>query len=605
MIFKPINVYRIRPISIPIYSPLIRHFSSHSNLYNSAKYNNINNKNNNNNNNNEYNDSTNSKKKTNFEKDSKTISNKYLNSSIFSNTALIFIGVIIGTSWASYNLCKNPPEFLFPLTSTLPLDKTLSPIYNESKKILPELKLFLKPDQISESDDELSNHADSYFSSDHPLQNEYPDLVVFPESTEEVSRILKLAHENNIPIVPYTGGTSLEGHFIATRRGIVIDLSRLNKIIELHKEDLDIIVQPAVCWEDLSDYLEPYGLLFGPDPGPGACIGGMCGTSCSGTNAARYGTMRENVISLTVVLADGKIIKTRRRPKKTSAGYNLTNLFIGSEGTLGIITEITLKLNVKSFFENVAVVSFPTMKDAANAVAKIVQSGVQFNAMELLDKEMMYFVNQSGNVTNKYNELPTLMFKLGGSSKEIVKSITNDIQKICNDCNCGHKNFRFASTDEEKEELWTARKVALWSTLDAGRALYGNDAQIWTTDVAVPISKLVDSLIKTRKWLDDEKFLSSIVSHAGDGNYHVFLIYEKKDYQRVANVVQKMITMALEMDGTVTGEHGVGIGKREFLREELGDVTIDLMRKIKFALDPLLLLNPDKIFQIDPNEKRH
>lgn len=524
--------------------------------------------------------------------------------SILSNAALLVIGALAGTSWAAFNLCKDPPEFLFPHTSTLPLNKTLSPVYGDAQLVIDDIKKFLKEDQISLSQQERDNHSDSYFSTDHPDSEERPDVVVYPESTEEVSKILKCAHEHHVPIVPFTGGTSLEGHYIPTRKGICVDLSRMNKVVALHKEDLDIVVQSAVGWEDLADYLEPHNLLFGPDPGPGACIGGMCGTSCSGTNAARYGTMRENVVSLTIVLADGTVVKTRRRPRKTAAGYNLTNLFVGSEGTLGIITEATLKLHVRPSFENVAVVSFPTLNDAANAVAKIVQTGIQVNAIEMLDTQMMKFVNNSGNVTKKYNESPTLMFKLGGSSRSVVDSITHDVEKVCNECNCGKRNFRFASDDEEKEELWTARKVALWSSIDAGRALYGDDVQIWTTDVAVPISKLETSLNDTRKALDDANCLASIVSHAGDGNYHTFILFEKKDHDKVANVVKHMVERALELDGTVTGEHGVGIGKREFLREELCDVGVDLMRKIKFALDPLLLLNPDKIFKIDPEDKR-
>jgi D-lactate dehydrogenase (cytochrome) len=527
-------------------------------------------------------------------------------SSLLSSTALLVIGVLGGTSWAAFNLCRNPPEFVFPHTSTLPLDKTISPTYGDSSALIAELKPLLKEDQITVSTSELDNHSDSFFSTDHPAEKERPDAIIYPESTKEVSLIMRHAHKHHVPIVPYTGGTSLEGHYIPTRRGVCIDLSRMNKIVKLNKEDLDIIVQPAVGWEDLADYLNPLGLIFGPDPGPGACIGGMCGTSCSGTNAARYGTMRENVISLTVVMADGTIIKTKRRPRKSSAGYNLTNLFVGSEGTLGIVTEATLKLYVLPKFENVAVVSFPTLDDAANAVAKIVQTGVQVNALELLDANMMQFVNQSGNVTNKYAETPTLMMKLGGNSANVVKELTNDVKKICNESHCGKDNFRFASSDEEKEELWTARKVALWSTLDAGKLIHGDDAQIWTTDVAVPISKLVESLVDARRLFDEANLTASIVSHAGDGNYHAFIIYQKKDHDMVAHVVEKMVQKAIELDGTVTGEHGVGIGKREYLKEELGDAPIDLMRKIKFALDPLLLLNPDKVFQIDPNEaKRH
>lgn len=381
-------------------------------------------------------------------------------------------------------------------------------------------------------------------------------------------------------------------------------MSRMNQIIKLNGNDLDITVQAGVGWEDLDEFLQPQGFMFGPDPGPGACIGGMCGTSCSGTNAARYGTMRENVISLTVVMADGTIVKTRRRPRKTAAGYNLTQLFIGSEGTLGIVCEATLKLHVRPQFENVAVVSFPTLEDAADAVAKVVQSGITVSAMELLDDEMMKCVNLSGNVTNKYKELPTLMFKIGANSQKIVDCWTQDIKNICSSCNSPRKDFKFASDDEEKEELWTARKVALWSTLDIGKQQFGEDVQLWTTDVAVPISKLVDSLTHTRHLFTHHGLHATIVAHAGDGNYHTFILYKRQDYEKISAVVGQMVKHALTLDGTVTGEHGVGIGKRDFLIQELGDKPVDVMRKIKFALDPLLLLNPDKIFKIDQDDKK-
>lgn len=519
-------------------------------------------------------------------------------------TALVVAGTFLGMTWASFNICKNPPEFLFPHTSTFPLDKANPPIYGDYHDVIKEISDHFKPDQISFSKDEKERHSDSYFSTDHPLPTEFADIIIYPETTAQVSLILKAAHKYHVPIVPFTGGTSLEGHYIPTRNGISIDMSRMNKIIQLNEDDLDITVQAGVGWEDLNDFLQPKGFLFGPDPGPGACIGGMCGTSCSGTNAARYGTMRENTIALTVVLADGTIIKTKRRPRKSAAGYNLTQLFVGSEGTLGIVCEATLKLHVRPKFENVAVVCFPTLHDAANAVAMVVQSGIPVNAMELLDDEMMKYVNLSGGVTNKYKELPTLMFKIGANSNKVVDALTNDLKEICYASNCGKKDFRFASSDEEKEELWTARKVALWSTLDIGKQEYGDDVQLWTTDVAVPISKQVDSLIHTRQLFTDNGLRATIVAHAGDGNYHTFILYKKEDYKKVSAVVGEMVKHALTLDGTVTGEHGVGIGKREYLLEELGEKPVDLMRKIKFALDPLLILNPDKIFKIDPNDEK-
>lgn len=522
----------------------------------------------------------------------------------FGLVAAAFIGGMTATMYASYNILNNTPEFLFPQSSTTALGDCVPPMYGDPQKLIACLRDVLKEDQISVSASEMNSHSDSYFSTDHPHPEERPDAVVYPTSTEEVSQILKLAHEHRVPITPYSGGTSLEGHYIPTRRGICVDLSRMGNIVEIHPNDLDVVVQPAVMWEDLRDYLHDYGLLFGPDPGPGACIGGMIGTSCSGTNAARYGTMRENVISLTVVLADGTIVKTKRRPRKSACGYNLTNLIIGSEGTLGIVTEATLRLHVIPKVENVAIASFPDLKGAASAVEKLVRSGIPVNALELLDGTMMKFVNQSDETTNKYEELPTLMLKIGGSSNKVADAITKDVKDICHEAGCGRRSFRFASSEEEKLELWTARKVALWSTIDAGRKVLGPDAQVWTTDVAVPISRLVESLALSREEFDRENVLASIVSHAGDGNYHALIMFKEEDRPKIAGIVRNMVSRALEMEGTATGEHGVGIGKREFLLEELGPDSVNMMRKVKLALDPLRIMNPDKVFQVDPLEPR-
>lgn len=333
---------------------------------------------------------------------------------------------------------------------------------------------------------------------------------------------------------------------------------------------------------------------------PGACIGGMVGTSCSGTNAARYGTMKENVISLTVVLPDGTVVKTKKRPRKSSAGYNLNGIFIGSEGTLGVVTEATLRLQVKPAFQNVAVVSFPSIRDAAASVSEFVQQGLNLDAMELLDEHMMHFVNESGETTLKYEEAPTLMLKIGGESREGVGAIVKKVEGICN------KNkkigFKFADTEDEKDELWNARKVALWSTITWGQKNLGKDIQLWTTDVAVPISRLSDNLEATQKDLEKTGLPSSIVGHVGDGNYHAFILF-KSDNRKVAEeAVERMVTRAIAADGTVTGEHGIGFGKKMYLLEEAGEDAIALMRKIKMAIDPYRIMNPDKVFTIDPAE---
>ncbi|GME99319.1 unnamed protein product [Ambrosiozyma monospora] len=267
---------------------------------------------------------------TNISSQSKSNSNR----STWTSAALFLFGSLVGASYVSYKVAGNPPSFLFPQSSITPLNEVIPPQYGDPTEAIAEITKLLGPEKVTNTKSDLDQHSDTYWSTHHATASQRPDLVVFPETTEEVSQVLKICHKFKVPVVPFTGGTSLEGHFIPTRQGICVDLTRMQNIVKLHKDDLDVVVQSAVGWEDLRDYLDDYGLMFGPDPGPGACIGGMIGTSCSGTNAARYGTMRENVLGLTVVLADGTIIKTKQRPRKSSAGYNLTGLFIGSEGTL-------------------------------------------------------------------------------------------------------------------------------------------------------------------------------------------------------------------------------------------------------------------------------
>lgn len=479
--------------------------------------------------------------------------------------------------------------------STLPLNSYKPPSYNNPSFVLKEIKKL--GIEVSVTTEELARHSDSWFSTDHPLPDEEPTAIVFPTSTEEVSKVLRLCHENRIPIVPFTGGTSLEGHFINTKKGITIDLSKMDQIIELHKDDLDIVVQPGVGWEDLRTYLDNYGLLFGPDPGPGACIGGMAATSCSGTNAARYGTMKENVINLTVVLADGTIVKTKRRPRKSAAGYNLTGLIIGSEGTLGIVTEITLKLHVQPKWESVVLISFPDLKHAAGAVTEFIQTGLILNAIELLDNQMIKFVNDTGETEKLYDELDTLLIKVGGSSRKAVDITISEVKTIAQGNNA--TTFKFANSEEEKFQLWNARKTALWSTIAYGKKHIDPNIQIWSTDVAVPISSFVESLETTRLEIKESGLTSSIVGHAGDGNYHALILFKEEERALAADLVAKMVERALAMDGTVSGEHGIGIGKKEFLVDEVGQNAVDLMRKLKFAVDPNGILNPDKVFKID------
>lgn len=535
---------------------------------------------------------------SNLEKSTRSYSRKSWTSSIIS----IITGSVIGGSVVYYNIINNPPEDLFPNSSITKLGDCSEIKYGDTEQAINEIVLKLGDSKVKTSFEEIKHHSDSSWTTDHARDTEFPIAVVYPESTEDVSAILKICHKLKVPVVPFTGGTSLEGHFISTRNGISVDLGRMDKIIQLNQDDLDVIVQPAVGWESLRTYLSDYNLLFGPDPGPGACIGGMVATSCSGTNAARYGTMRENVISVTMVLPDGTVVKTKRRPRKSSAGYNLTNLFIGSEGTLGIVTEITLRLNVKPKFENIALITFNSLADAAKAVANFTQQGIQLNAIELLDDSLIKYVNYSGQTENKYDELPTLLLKIGGFSKEATETTTKAVKEIVNKNSA--QSFKFAVSEEEKFQLWNARKVALWSCIQYGREQIDPDIQVWSTDVAVPTSNFVRCIQETKDELNKSGLTTSVFGHAGDGNYHTVILFKEEQRPLAARLVKEMVDRALEADGTVSGEHGIGIGKKEFLIEEVGEDAVDLMRKIKFAIDPHKIMNPDKVFAIDPINDR-
>jgi D-lactate dehydrogenase (cytochrome) len=400
-----------------------------------------------------------------------------------------------------------------PDSSTTPLVESRLPKHDLSQTNLQaawaDFVEIVGKENVSTDKGDLDRHARSDWSSYDTKKGETPFTIVSPASTEEVSKIMKICHLRRIPVTAYSGGTSLEGHYAPTRGGICIDFKRMNKILKVHKADLDVVVQPAVGWELLNEEIGKDGLFFPPDPGPGAMIGGMVGTGCSGTNAYRYGTMREWVLSLTIVMADGTVIKTRQRPRKSSAGYDLTKLFIGSEGTLGLVTEATLKVTVKPKSQSVAVASFNSVRDAAQCVAAVVAEGVPIAAIEILDDVQMKCINASGTTSREWKEKPTLFFKFSGTKDGVKEQI--GLVKGLAKAN-GSAGFDFAKSESEREELWSARKEALWSVMAMKK---NENDRVWTTDVAVPISRLPDIIEETKTGL-----LGAIVGHVGDGNFH-------------------------------------------------------------------------------------
>ena len=414
-----------------------------------------------------------------------------------------------------------------------------------------------------------------------------PDAVAFATSTEEVAAIVKICARHKIPVIAYGTGTGLEGQVQALHGGVCIDLSQMNAILQVNADDLDCRVQPGVTRKQLNNDLRDRGLFFPVDPGADASLGGMSATSASGTNAVRYGTMRENVLGLSVVLADGRVIRTGGRARKSAAGYDLTRLFVGSEGTLGIITEVQLRLYGIPEAMSAAVCSFPTLEGAVQTVTQTIQMGIPVARIELLDEFQMDAINRYSDLA--YPVQPTLFFEFHGSESG-VREQAECVGEIA--AEFGGGDFQWATRQEDRNKLWQARHDAYYAAMALRPGCKG-----WATDVCVPISRMTECLLETRKDIDESGLLAPIVSHAGDGNFHlVFLVdsEDKEELARASAVNDRMVARALAAGGTCTGEHGVGYGKIEFLKAEHGE-AVSVMRQIKTALDPDNIMNPGKI----------
>ena len=415
-----------------------------------------------------------------------------------------------------------------------------------------------------------------------------PDAVVFPNTTEEVADIVRTCAAHKTPVIAYGTGTSLEGNVIPHLGGVVVDLANMNKVLRVSAEDLDVTVQARVTRKELNAFIRDQGLFFPIDPGADASLGGMAATRASGTNAVRYGTMRENVLALTVVLADGRIIRTSRRARKSSAGYDLTRLFVGSEGTLGIITEVTLRLYGIPEATAAAVCSFDSIEGAVNTVIQTIQLGIPVARIELLDDVQMDSVNKFSKLN--YPVRDTLFVEFHGTDAG-VKEQAEMVQSIA--AEHGGGEFKWATKTEERTALWTARHDVTY----ANKALRPG-CEIWATDVCVPISKLTECIMETKKDLKASFLIAPLVGHVGDGNFHLgFLINrdDPKELEEAERLNDRLVMRALAMDGTCTGEHGIGLGKMKFLTAEHGE-AVSVMRQIKKALDPQNILNPGKIF---------
>jgi D-lactate dehydrogenase (cytochrome) len=456
-------------------------------------------------------------------------------------------------------------------------------VHNELATLLERLSALLG-DRVTTN----TNIRDQHGHDEGYQPGQPPDVVVFPVTTDEVAAVASICTELAVPMIPYGVGTSLEGQVMAPSGGVCIDLARMDEVLQVNPKDLDCTVQAGITRRQLNEYLRAQGMFFPVDPGADATLGGMASTRASGTNAVRYGTMRENVLGLTVVLADGRVIKTGGRARKSSAGYDLTNLFVGSEGTLGIITELTVRLYGRLEAISSAVCSFGDLSAAVDTVIETIQLGIPVARIELLDEVQMDAVNRYSDLN--YPVAPTLFLEFHGTRSavaeqaELVSSIATEH---------GGSNFQWARNEQDGNALWRARHDAAY----ACKALRPG-CEMWPTDVCVPISRLAECINQTRKDIDRSGLVAPIVGHVGDGNFHVVIVLDTNDLeeiQRANEFNDRLIGRALAMGGTCTGEHGIGLGKREHLLIEHGG-AVEVMASIKQTLDPKNLMNPGKIF---------
>ncbi|NDZ13763.1 2-hydroxy-acid oxidase [Variovorax sp. WS11] len=418
-----------------------------------------------------------------------------------------------------------------------------------------------------------------------------PAAVVFAETTQDVADAVKLASEHSVPVIPFGVGSSLEGHLLAVQGGISIDVSRMNRVLSVNAEDLTVTVEPGVTRKQLNEEIKSTGLFFPIDPGADASIGGMTATRASGTNAVRYGTMRENVLALEVVTASGEVIRTGTRAKKSSAGYDLTRLIVGSEGTLGVVTEITLRLYPLPEAVSAAICSFPSIEAAVRTTIEIIQLGVPIARVELIDVNTVRMVNAYSKLALR--EEPMLLMEFHGSPAG-VKEQAETVQELAS--GHGGKAFEWASTPEERTRLWTARHNSYFAAVQSRPG-----CRVISTDTCVPISRLADCLLESVAEADDSGIPYFLVGHVGDGNFHFgYLLDPNAPEERVTaeKLNHALVSRALALEGTCTGEHGVGLHKMAFLVDEAGVGAIDMMRTIKRALDPKNIMNPGKIFSL-------
>ncbi len=463
------------------------------------------------------------------------------------------------------------------------------PILDALKRPMPDALVQALKARFADRFSTAQAVRDHHGKDESPFPTVPPDAVVYALSTDDVVAVVDLCRAHAFPLIPYGAGSSIEGQLLAVRGGLSLDLSHMNKVLSVAPEDLTVTVQAGVTRKQLNLEIRDTGLFFPIDPGADATLGGMAATRASGTNAVRYGTMRENVLGLTVVSAEGKVIRTATRARKSSAGYDLTRLYIGSEGTLGIITEVTVRLYPQPEAISAAVVNFPSAAAAVDTVIQTIQLGVPVARCEFLDPPAIHAINAHSRLSLR--EACTLFFEFHGSANGVAEQAAA-VQQLA--AENGGADFEWASQPEDRTRLWNARHNAYFACLQQRPG-----CKAISTDTCVPISRLAESLDGARRLLEASGFLAMIVGHVGDGNFHCVILVNPDDadeMRRAEAVNDGIVRLALSLDGTCTGEHGIGLHKMGFLAEEAGEDALDLMRRIKVALDPTHFLNPGKIF---------
>jgi D-lactate dehydrogenase (cytochrome) len=420
------------------------------------------------------------------------------------------------------------------------------------------------------------------------VPNEPPDAVLFPQSTDDVQQAVRICARHGVPLIPFGTGTSFEGHVNAPRGGLCLDLKDMNRVLAVHAEDFDCVIEPGITRSQLNEYLRDQGLFFPVDPGADASLGGMTSTRASGTTAVRYGTMKDNVLALKVVMPDGELLTTSRRARKSSAGYDLTRLFVGAEGTFGVITELTLKLHGIPEQVASAVCRFPSIQACCDAAISAIQSGIPMARVEFLDEVMVRVVNTDQKLG--LPEQPMLFLEFHGSDAGVAEQ-SERFGEIAREF--GGSDFEWSVKPEDRTRLWHARHHIFW-----GCKSYRPGADIAVSDVCVPISRLAECLTETKRDIEDSGIIAPIVGHVGDGNFHTCPLVKMDDPREVAQAkafMDRLAERAIAMEGTCTGEHGIGQGKKHFMEPELGAPAVALMRALKRAVDPHDIMNPGKI----------